>query len=228
MKRVKCSKEMTRYEGGTETEELVTELDNVFKPITIAEFHTVPDRTEPSTGTPTKDDFGINLLDKSLRDISGVPHEDKHLLTHETNTPKGRKRPCDICTKAATRQKRKYSAKFRQNQNKFEHRNVKDVGDQQTGDYAVMSDLYGRGGVHGARNLYTHLDLVTGSVSAMPTSKQNDEQTLAAMRQIIGNLPRRSYYSDNQRCLNNAARKCGMTGVFTARDKSNQRNRGGQ
>ena len=74
-----------------------------------------------------------------------------------------------------------------------------------------MSDLHGRGGVHGARSLYTHKDLITGRISAYPTSKQDDEQTLAAMRHLLGNLPRRSYYSDNQKCLMNAARMCGMT-----------------
>ena len=74
-----------------------------------------------------------------------------------------------------------------------------------------MSDLHGRGGVHGARNLYTHKDLGTGRVSAYPTSKQDDAQTIAAMKHLLGNLPRRSYYSDNQRCLINAAIACGMT-----------------
>ena len=64
---------------------------------------------------------------------------------------------------------------------------MKDVGDQQTGDYAVMSDLYGRGGSHGARYLYTHKDLVTGRINAMPRSKQDAAQTLAAMTDI-GNL----------------------------------------
>ena len=74
-----------------------------------------------------------------------------------------------------------------------------------------MSDLHGRGGVHGARNLYCQKDLATGRIDAIPTQKQDDEQTLAAFMHILGDLPRRSYYSDNQRCLKNAARRCGMT-----------------
>ena len=218
LRRVKCRKNCTKYEGGLESEKLVTELDNTFKPITEPEFHDVPDRTEPSIGTPTDDDVGINLLNKSLRDRTGVLHETKHMLTHEADTLsgsvqrlKGHPTPCLICTKAASRQKRKYSEKFRDNQVKYEHRNVTDVGDQQTGDYIVMTDPYGRGGVHGARNLYAHKDLITKRISGAPTSRQDDEQTYAAMKQILGNLPRRSYYSDNQRCLNSSARRCGMT-----------------
>ena len=74
-----------------------------------------------------------------------------------------------------------------------------------------MSDLHGRGGVHGARHLYTQKDIGTGRIDVYPTSKQDNKQTIAAMAHIIGNLPRRSYYSDNQKCLVNGARACGMT-----------------
>ena len=104
------------------SEKLVSRLDDSFKPIVEAEFHTIPDRTEPSTGIPTKEDVGINLLDKSLRDITGVLQDTKHFLTHEADTLKGHEVPCPICEKAATRQKRKYSEKFRENQKRYEHR----------------------------------------------------------------------------------------------------------
>ena len=46
-------------------------------------------------------------------------------------------------------------------QKKLQHRYANKVGDQITGDYAVITDLNGRGGVHGARNLYTQKDLLT-------------------------------------------------------------------
>ena len=102
---------LTKYKGETETERLASELDEAFKPITVTDFHQVPDRTEPSTGTPTSDDVGINLLNKNLRDITGVLHDTKHFLTHEADTMKGNKLPCEVCKKAARRQKRKYSEK---------------------------------------------------------------------------------------------------------------------
>ena len=201
LKMVKRRKECKPWDGSTKTEDLVVDVDEIFRPITKPIFHSVPDKTEPSKSLPTKADVGIDLLDKSLRDITGMLHETSHLLTHDADRLMSNKVPCWICTRAATRQQRKYSVKFRQNQKRYQHRNVNKSGDQMTGDYAVMSDLNGRGGVHGARNLYTHKDLGTGRIDAYPTSKQDDKQTLAAMMHIIGNLPRRSYYSDNQKCL---------------------------
>ena len=88
-----------------------------------------------------------------------------------------------------------------QKQVRYKHRNVDKIGDQITGDYAVMTDPFGRGGVHGARNLYTQKDIGSGKIDAVPTSKQDDAQTTAAMQHIIGDLPRRNYYSDNQKLL---------------------------
>ena len=71
-----------------------------------------------------------------------------------------------------------------------------------------MTDVNGRGGVHGGRNLYCQKDLTYGTVGAVPTAKQDDEQTLAAFMHLLGDLPRRSYYSDNQKCLKHIARRC--------------------
>ena len=121
MEIVKCRKNLQQWAGETKTEDLVADVEEIFKPTTEAEFHAVPDKTEPSTLTPTKDDVGIHLLDKSLRDITGVLHETKHLLTHEADTLKTRKMPCWICTRAATRQQRKYSEKLRANQEHYRH-----------------------------------------------------------------------------------------------------------
>ena len=55
-----------------EPEDLVVDVDEIFRPITKAVFHSVPDKTEPAKSPPTKDDVGINLLNKSLRDITGM------------------------------------------------------------------------------------------------------------------------------------------------------------
>ena len=95
------------------------------------------------------------------------------------------------------------------------HRKVTGLGDQLTGDYAVMSDLCGRGGVHVARYLYTQKDIGVNKIGCVPTSKQDDKQTTEAMRHILGNHPRRSYYSDNQRCLSNGARLCNLSPEFS-------------
>ena len=199
------------WQGSKKPEDLYVDVDDVFRPIDAPKFHPVPDRSEPCNATPTDSDVGIKLLDKSLHDITGMLYETSHFLTHDADRLTRNNTPCWTCTRAATRQQRKYSEVFRKNLIRYQHRNVHNSGDQITGDYAVMSDLHGRGGVHGARNLYTQKDLGTGRIDAYPTSKQDDEQTTAAMKHIIGDLPRRSYYSDNQRCLRNGARACGMT-----------------
>ena len=73
-----------------------------------------------------------------------------------------------------------------------------------------MTDLIGRGGVHGARHLYTQVDVGLNRTDCVPTSKQDIPQTTAAMMHINGDHPRRNYYSDNQKCLNNGARFCNL------------------
>ena len=45
----------------------------------------------------------------------------------------------------------------------------------------MITDLNGRGGVHGARNLYTQKDLLTGKIDCVPTRKQDDKNTTIAM-----------------------------------------------
>ena len=92
----------------------------------------------------------------------------------------------------------------------MQHRYANKVGDQITGDYAVITDQHGRGGVHGARNLYTQKDLLTEKIDCVPTKKQDDKSTTIAMMHILGDLPRRNYFSDNQTCLSNGARLCNM------------------
>ena len=137
-------------------------------------------------------------------------YSDSHFLTHGAETLSRANNPCWTCVRAATRQLRKYQEQFRKKQIKFAHRNVNKMGDQITGDYAVISDQFGRGGVHGARNLYTQKDLGTGKIDCVPTRKQDDACTTVAMMHILGHHPRRNYFSDNQRCLDNGARLCNM------------------
>ena len=107
---------------------------------------------------------GIDLLDTNLRDMTGMVYSDSHFLTHGAETLSKINTPCWTCMRAATRQFRKYQEQFRKKQIKFAHRNVNKMGDQFTGDYAVISDQFGRGGVHGARNLYIQKDLGTGKI----------------------------------------------------------------
>ena len=52
-------------------------------------------------------------------------------------------------------------------------------------------------------------------IDCVPTSKQDGKQTTEAMRHILGNHPRRSYYSDNQRCLSNGAKLCNLKPEFS-------------
>ncbi len=73
-----------------------------------------------------------------------------------------------------------------------------------------MTDHSGNGGVHGSKELYTHLDLRTNIRYAIPTSKKDDEQTLRAIHQIYGNDPQRLYYSDNWKPLRNTAHLVGL------------------
>ena len=142
-------------------------------------------------------------------------YKDAHLLTHDASWLTNIKKPCWTCRRAATRQKRKYQFQFTPVREKMSHRKVTNIGDQITGDYAVMSDLCGRGGVHGARYLYTRKDIGIKKIDCVPTAKQDDKQTTEAMRHILGNHPRRSYYSDNQRCLSNGAKLCNLTPEFS-------------
>ena len=100
--------------------------------------------------------------------------------------------------------------KIRTSQVKHAHRNLNKIGDQITGDYVTITDMFGRGGVHGGRHLYVQKELGADRIDAVPTSKQDNAQTTAAMMQILGSLPRRNYYSDNQLCLINGARANGM------------------
>ena len=142
-------------------------------------------------------------------------YKDAHLLTHDANWLTNSKEPCWTCRRAATRQRRKYQFQFTPVREKLSLRTVTNIGEQITGDYAVMSDLCGRGGVHGARYLYTQKDRGMKKIDCVPTSKQVDKQTTEAMRHILGNRPRRSYYSDNQRCLSNGAKLCNLTPEFS-------------
>ena len=67
-----------------------------------------------------------------------------------------------------------------------------------------------RGGIHGSKNAYIHLDLRTQSIFMVPTSAINDLETLKAMNHIYGDFPRNSYRSDNARPLSNAAILAGL------------------
>ena len=142
--------------------------------------------------------------------MTGMLFADSHLMTHGSETLNKANTPCWVCTRAATRQHRKFQAQFRKKQKQFEHRKLNRMGDQITGDYAVISDQFGRGGVHGARHLYTQKDLGTGKIDCVPIQKQDDACTTAAMMHILEHHPRRNYFSDNQRCLINGARLCNM------------------
>ena len=186
--------------------DLYHDVDNFFMPVKILQYHEIPSENTPKAYPPALDATGIDLFDANLRDMTGMRYADSHFLTHEAKNLTKEQTPCWNCQKAATRQLRKYSEKFRVKQKKLQHRYANKVGDQITGDYVVITDLNGRGGVHGARNLYTQKDLLTGKRDCVPTKKQNDKSTTIAMMHILGDLPRRNYFSDNQTCLSNGAK----------------------
>lgn len=196
---------------GSKTEEKYIDVDNYYRPITIPKYHATLGEDEDIRLPPHIDSFGIERLDKSLRDMTGMLYQDAHLLTHDADWWANLKEHCWTCRRAATRQSRKYQHQFSSVRAKLSHRKVTKIGDQIAGDYAVISDLCGRGEVHGARYLYTQKDLGIKKIDCVPTSKQDDKQTTEAMRHILGKHPRRNYFSDSQRCLHNGSRLCNLT-----------------
>ena len=95
------------------------------------------------------------------------------------------------------------------NLDKHPRRKIRKFGDQGTGDHVTFTDYMGRGGVHGAKNAYVHYDLGAKGLYMIPTSAINDVQTLKAMNHIYGEHPRKCYYSDNSKPLENAATMAG-------------------
>ena len=81
------------------------------------------------------------MLDANLRDMTGMRYADSELLTHDAKNLTKEQTPCWTCQKAATRQLRKYSEKFRVEQKKLQHGFDNKVGDQITGDYVVITDV---------------------------------------------------------------------------------------
>lgn len=198
------------WRGSLVPPDVYCDVENFFRPFRKPQYHKAPTENTPSAYPPALDTVGIDLLDANLRDMTGMRYADSHFLTHDAKNLTKAQTPCWTCQKAATRQLRKYSERSRVKQKKLEHRFANKVGDQITGDYAVITDLNGRGGVHGARNLYTQKDILTGKIDCVPTKKQDGKSTTIAMMHILGDLPRRDYFSDNQACLNNGARLCNM------------------
>ena len=196
---------------GSKSEDKYIDVDKYFRPITTPKYHATLGEDEAIRLPPDVDSSGIDSLDKSLRDMTGMLYEDAHLLTDDADWWTKIQDPCWTCRRAATRQGRKYQHQFTPVRAKLSHRKVTKIGDQIIGDYAVISDLCGRGGVHGARYLYTQKDLGIRKIDCVPTSKQDDKQTTEAMRHILGNHPRRSYYNDSQRCLHNVSKLCNLT-----------------
>ena len=119
------------------------------RPITIPKYHATLSEDEDIRLPPHIDSSGIDKLDKSLRDMTGMLYKDAHLLTHDADWWTNLKEHCWTCRHAATRQRRKYQHQFSSVRAKLSHRKVTKIGDQIIGDYAVISDLCGRGGVHG-------------------------------------------------------------------------------
>ena len=152
------------WRGSLVPPDVYRDVDNFFRPIRAPQYHDVPHENAPISYPPALDAVGIDLLDANLRDMTGMRYADSHFLTHDAKNLTKEKTPCWSCQKAATRQLRKYSEKFRIKQKKLQHRYANKVGDQITGDYAVITDQNGRGGVHGGRNLYTQMDLLTGKI----------------------------------------------------------------
>ena len=94
-----------------EPHNIYKDVDAHFKPITEVNFHSIPNTDTPINNPPKETDTGITLLNKSFRDLAGTPIETKHLLTHEADTLTEKTKQCWACTRAATRQQRKYSEK---------------------------------------------------------------------------------------------------------------------
>ena len=74
--------------------------------------------------------------------------------------------------------------KFRKKQVQHPTRKIRKFGDQGAGDHVVFSDYMKRGGIHGSKNAYIHLDLRTEAIFMIPTPAISDVETLKAMNHI--------------------------------------------
>lgn len=93
------------------------DVDEEFRPIARPNMHGVLSKDtsiDPIVMPPHPDAPGHEYLDASLRDMTGVLHSRLHLMTHESLT--NERSPCWLCVKAASQQKRKSQAKFRNKQ----------------------------------------------------------------------------------------------------------------
>lgn len=128
------------WQGGNQEEDEYIDLEKYFRPISELQPHEYEGEGK-KIREPPGEDKGPDLLDKTLRDLTGILHADKHLLVHNDETLKREERPCWICTRAATRQLRRYSHRFRLRKAKHRNRNIQKAGDQITGDYCHNNRL---------------------------------------------------------------------------------------
>ena len=185
------------------------EFDDQFRPILKPEYHSIMSPKDAVLAPPDRQaEDPMDFLDAYLRDMTGVLYTTRHFLTHGAED--GKKRPCWTCDKAGSRQRKKFQLKFKRQQDKHPRRVISKFGDHGTGDHAKITDFYQRGGVHGAKELYTHVDVRTECTFAFPVAKKDDEQTLKAINHIYGNHPRRRYYCDNAAPLTNAVFMAGL------------------
>ena len=112
------------WRGSKAAEDLYMDVDNYFRDIRSPQFHEILSPDDPIRMPPAIDDVGINLLDKTLRDMTGLLYADRHLLTHDAESWTSHEEPCWTCRRAGTRQVRKYQAKFQKKRKRYEHRNV--------------------------------------------------------------------------------------------------------
>ena len=114
--RLKLKMVIARSKGepwrGSKTDERYIDVDNYFLPIKIPKHHTTLGEDEDIRLPPHVDCKGIERLEKSLRDMTGMLYKDAHLLTHDTNWSTNIKEFCWTCRRAATRQRRKYQYQF--------------------------------------------------------------------------------------------------------------------
>ena len=101
------------WQGNSKTTDPFIDVQEYFRPITKPQYHKDPPKNAPILQPPTLVEHGIDLLDKNLRDMTGMRYVDSHFMTHGADTLCRANTPCWTCTRAAARQHRKSQVQFR-------------------------------------------------------------------------------------------------------------------
>ena len=113
LKLVKKRSKGEPWQGSLTPADPYVEVDNFFRRIKKPQYYEVLSAKAPILLPPALNETGIDLLDKILRDMTGMVYSHSHFLAHGADTLTKATTPCWTCLRAATRQLRKYQEQFR-------------------------------------------------------------------------------------------------------------------